>query len=276
MTDALELGDGRRLVIHDSGGSGSPDELTVVWHPGSPHTGRIVEPVLDAAIIRRIRIVAVARPSYGGSTPRPGRDIASGAADTASIVDELGIDGFAVMGYSGGGPHALACAALLRDRVLAVACLASPAPFTTEFDWYAGMAAPGALQAAREGRAARARYAETEEFDENSFNRKDWAALRDRLAAVGRDAGAADSAGPNGLIDDDVALAKPWGFEPSSITVPVLLVHGTDDRVIPIGHGEELARLIPGAESWRRPGDGHVSVLDALPAAMDWLRDAVR
>jgi pimeloyl-ACP methyl ester carboxylesterase len=271
---SIELADGRRLDVDDGDSSGSTEELTVIWFHGSPHTGKLIDPVRDLAETRRIRLVAFARPSYGGSTPNPGRDIASVARDTEAVANNLGIGQFAAVGYSGGGPGALACAALLSDRVIAAACLASPAPFTTEFDWFAGMAAPAALLAAQQGRAFRARHAETEEFDENSFTPADWAALSDRWAAVGRDAVEAEQAGPDGLIDDDVALAKSWGFDPGSITVPVLLIHGTDDRVVPATHGDYLAKLMPSAELWRRPGDGHVSVLDGLPPAMDWFLEA--
>jgi pimeloyl-ACP methyl ester carboxylesterase len=75
---------------------------------------------------RGIRSVSHDRPGYGGSTPHPGRDVASAAADVASIADALGIDQFAVMGDSGGGPHALACAAVLPGRVLAMVCMSGP------------------------------------------------------------------------------------------------------------------------------------------------------
>ena len=108
-----------------------------------------------------------------------------------AIVDALGIGRFLDRGASGGGPHALACAALLPDRVIGVATFASPAPDAPDIDWLAGMQAPGALTAAREGRAARARFAETDAFDEAIFTAADWAALAGDWGAVGRDAGAA-------------------------------------------------------------------------------------
>jgi pimeloyl-ACP methyl ester carboxylesterase len=182
------------------------------------------------------------------------------------------VDQFAVMGASGGGPHALACAALLPGRVTGVVCLASPAPFTADFDWFGGMRAPGALRAARVGREARARYEETEEFDPESFTATDWAALKGGWSSLGADVGRASAAGPDGLIDDDVALVSPWGFELSQISVPVLLVQGGQDRVIPPAHADWLLSHIPRSELWLRPGDGHISILDACPVAMDWLR----
>jgi pimeloyl-ACP methyl ester carboxylesterase len=272
-TRDLDLPGGRRLVVHDTGESGASDELTLVWHHGSPQTGALLEPLLAAAAGRAIRLVSYARPSYGGSSPNPGRDIASAAHDVEQVANALGLNRFAVMGASGGGPHALACAALLRDRVIGAVCLASPAPHTDAFDWYAGMVSPGGPRAATAGREARARYAQTEEFDPKQFTASDWAALEGTWAALGRDAGEAGAAGPDGLIDDDVALVKPWGFDVREISVPVLLVQGGEDRVIPPSHAEWLLRAIKSSELWMRPRDGHISVLDGCPVGMDWLLD---
>jgi pimeloyl-ACP methyl ester carboxylesterase len=270
MTSSFDvtLVDGRRLRVHDSGvGPGR----ALLWHHGSPQTGRLLAPVLEAAAARGFRLLSYARPSYGGSTPHPGRSVASAADDVRHIAEAHGIERFATMGASGGGPHALACGALLPDRVTAVVAIASPAPFTDEFDWYEGMAAPGGVRAAREGRDARARFAETDTFDESQFIAPDWAALEGSWRSLGEDAGAAGAEGADGLIDDDVALVAPWGFDPASIRVPVLLVQGGADRVIPATRGRRLHGLIPRSELWERPDDGHISVLDAVPAAIDWL-----
>jgi pimeloyl-ACP methyl ester carboxylesterase len=268
---AVSLLDGRTLVAHDAGDRGDA-ALTVVWHHGSPQTGALLEPLLEAAAPRRVRLVSYARPSYGGSTPDSGRTVSSAAADVRAIADALGLGRFATMGASGGGPHALACAALLSERVSAVATFASPAPFTREFDWFAGMVAPGGLRSAAEGgRAARARFAETEEFDERQFVEADWAALGGAWRALGRDAQAAGEAGPDGLIDDDVAFVRPWGFDLADVAVPVLVVQGEADRVIPPSHARWLGSHLPDAELRLRPGEGHVSILGAVPEALDWL-----
>ena len=266
----MQLDDGRTLRVNDAAPDAG-DAFTLLWHHGSPQTGALLEPVLEAAAERDIRLLSYARPSYGGSSPQPGRSVASSAADVAQIADALGIGQFAVMGASGGGPHALANAALLPDRVTGVVCLASPAPWTDEFDWFDGMVSPGGLRAAREGREARERYAATEEFDPEIFTAADWLALAGDWSSLGTDAGRASDDGPEGLIDDDVAFASPWGFELSQIRAPVLLVQGGEDRVIPFAHAEWLLRNLPTSELWLRPTDGHVSVLDAVPAAMDWL-----
>jgi pimeloyl-ACP methyl ester carboxylesterase len=273
MKRDLQLPDGRRLVVHDAGSSGASDELTLIWHHGSPQTGALLDPLVASAATRNLRLISYARPSYGGSSPNRGRDVASAAADVAAIVDALDVDRFAVMGASGGGPHALACAALLSDRVIGAVCLASPAPFTDRFDWYAGMVSPGALRAAAVGREDRERHATTDEFDPNSFTAADWAALGGTWASLGDDAAQANSDGPEGLIDDDLAFVGPWGFDVADIRVPVLLVQGGEDRVIPSSHADALIRAVPTAELWLRPRDGHVSVLDACPVGMDWLRN---
>jgi pimeloyl-ACP methyl ester carboxylesterase len=120
---------------------------------------------------------------------------------------------------------------------------------------------------------ARERFAATDEFDPSSFTTADWAALAGTWASLGRDAEQAGSEGPEGLIDDDLALAAPWGFDVAGIRVPVLLVQGGEDRVVPPSHADALLRAVPTSEFWLRPRDGHVSVLDACPVGMDWLRD---
>jgi pimeloyl-ACP methyl ester carboxylesterase len=277
VVDQLDVSfaDGRTVRVHDSGAAGGT-ALTVVWHHGSPQTGALLAPLLTAATARGIRLVSYGRPSYGGSTARPGRDVASAGADVAHIADALGIGRFAAMGASGGGPHALACAAVSPDRVLGVVTLAGIAPYTNAFDWWDAMADPRGLRAATSGREARARYAETESFDPAIFTPSDWAALDGPWSSLGADAGRAAAAGPDGLIDDDVAFVNPWGFEVADIQAPVLVVQGGQDRVIPPAHGQWLFGNCRFGQLWLRPGDGHISVLDAVPVCLDWLADLVR
>jgi pimeloyl-ACP methyl ester carboxylesterase len=270
----VELADGRTVRAYDAGEGVADDALTVIWHHGSPQTGAPLAPLLAAAAQRGVRLVSFARPSYGGSSPHPGRTVASVAADTAQVTDALGLSRFAVMGASGGGPHALACAALLAGRVTGAVCLAGLAPLTGDFDWFAGMVAPGGLRAAIAGPEARARYALTDQFDEASFTPADWAALSGTWSSLGADAGEAEAAGSDGLVADDLAFVAAWGFDVTDIVAPVLLVHGGEDRVVPPAHSQWLVRHCPSAELWLRPRDGHVSILDACPLAMDWLQAA--
>lgn len=268
----VRLDDGRTVHVFDSSPADVVQPFTVVWHHGSPQTGALLAPLLEATGRRGIRLVSYGRPGYGGSTPRPGRDVASAAADVAQVADALGIERFAVMGASGGGPHALACGALLADRVTGVACLASIAPYSPDADWFAGMASDGGLRSALEGRDARAAYAATEEFHPDSFTGADWAALAGTWASLGEDAGRAGAAGTDGLVDDDVAFVSPWGFDLARGVAPVLLVQGGADRVVPLAHAHRLMGACPRPELWLRPADGHISVLDACPVALDWLR----
>ena len=269
----VQLNDGRTLRVHDSFDGPGRAAMTVLWHHGSPQTGALLEPLLLAAAARNIRLLSYGRPSYGGSSPLLGRDVGSAASDVHQLVDSLGVDRFAVMGASGGGPHALACAALIPDRVTAVACFASLAPFGSEgLDWYAGMAGDGpSLHAAERGREARALYEETAEFDPESFIEADYEILAGSWAALNSDVGVASAAGMDGLIDDDLAFVEPWGFDVADIAAPTLLVHGGRDRVVPSSHSDWLMRHLQRPELWFRRDDSHVSILDACPLAMDWL-----
>ncbi len=124
----LELSDGRTLYVYDTGAEDADGRLAVFWHHGTPNIGAPPEPLFPAAARLGIRWVSYDRPEHGGSNPNPGRDVASAAAHVSSVADALGIDRFAVMGHSGGGPHALACGALLPERVLGVVSVGRASP----------------------------------------------------------------------------------------------------------------------------------------------------
>ncbi|MPZ84669.1 MAG: alpha/beta fold hydrolase [Actinophytocola sp.] len=273
----LALADGRTLHVYDTG----PDsgDLAVFWHHGTPNIGAPPKPLFPVAAELGIRWVAHDRPGYGGSTPVPGRDLASAAADVASAADALGIDRFAVMGHSGGGSHALGCGALLPDRVLAVVSAAGMAPFDADgLDWFAGMseASVGSLGSAAEGRAAKERYEAAEDKPEMEFAPADLAAFDGAWAWFGEVVGPAVEPGPAALIDDDLAYVARWGFDPATISAPVLLLHGGMDRVIPASHAGWLADHCPTAELRVNPYDGHISVLNSGEAALRWLAEQSR
>jgi pimeloyl-ACP methyl ester carboxylesterase len=263
----LALPDGRTLHVYDTG---APARLTVLWHHGTPNLGAPPGPLLPLSETLGVRWISYDRPGYGSSTPRPDRTVGDAAECAAAVADALGVDRFAVMGHSGGCSPALATAALLPERVRAVAIFAAIAPFEAD-GWFDGMAAASAaaLRAAAEGRAAKEKYEAAAEFDPEVFTDADFAALNGSwswLNDVVRPA-----LGAVGLIDDDLSAVRPWCCDLAAITAPVLLVHGEDDRMIPATHSEWLAARIPGAELRLTPGDGHISVLDHATDALTWL-----
>lgn len=268
----LELADGRMLHAYDT--DPDHDGLAVVWHHGTPNIGLPPEPLFETSERLGIRWLSYDRPGYGGSTRRPGRDLAGAAGDTAAIADALQISRFAVIGHSGGGSHALAVAALLPDRVIAAVSVSGLAPYGAEgLDWFAGMADSGvaALGAALAGRETKERYEASAPEGDPGFIAADHEALGGEWGWFGKVVGPALASGPDGMVDDDLAYVAPWAFDPSEMAVPTLIVHGGRDRIVPKAHAEWLARRIPGAALWLRPDDGHISVLRAAPAALEWL-----
>jgi pimeloyl-ACP methyl ester carboxylesterase len=278
--EEIELGldGGGVLHVYDTAPSGD-ERLAVFWHHGTPNVGAPPAPLFPAAERLGLRWVSYDRPGYGGSTPAEGRDVASAAGYVARVAGALGIDRLGVMGHSGGGPHALACGALLGDRVVGVVSVAGLAPYGAEgLDWFEGMAASGvaSLRAAAEGREAKERFEAAGHQYDPEFTARDIAMLMGAWAWFGSVVGAATVQGAGGLIDDDLAVVAPWGFDPAQVGAPTLLVHGDRDRVVPAAHAGWLAGRCPSAELWLRPGDGHISVLAAAEDALDWLAAAAR
>jgi len=280
--------DGRTLAVEDAG---DPAGRPVLVHGGTPNSRHRYPPTAADAAVRGLRLISYDRPGYGGSTPQPGRSVADCAADVRAICSELGIERLAMWGISGGGPHVLACAALLPDLVTAAASLASPAPLDAEgLDWFAGMGELNAEDARlflRDRQAARVKLeSDREEILATSaadmadalrtlLSPTDAAVLKDALAEyfVYRDQEGL-APGGQGWWDDTVAESSPWGFELSAISVPVLLMHGQHDRFVPFGHGQWLAARIPGVEARLFDDDGHLTLLtNRIPEVHSWLAD---
>ncbi|CAH0248023.1 alpha/beta fold hydrolase [Microbacterium sp. Bi128] len=240
----------------------------LLWHHGSPQTGAILPPVRAAADARGLAVVSVARPAYAGSSRIPGRSVADVAEGLRPVLERLGVASVVSVGASGGGPHAIACAAAMPGLVRRVVTFASPAPFVDDDAWFAGMQAPEALRAATQGEDARRRFAEIDEFDPDSFVDADYAALDGEWTSLGASVAASEPYGIDGLIDDDLAFARPWGFALAEVVASVLLVQGEKDRVIPPQHARMLAAGLPHARLDLHPDDGHVSALRHLAAAL--------
>jgi pimeloyl-ACP methyl ester carboxylesterase len=245
--------------------------------------------VADAAG-RGLRLIGYDRPGYGGSTPHPGYSVADCAGDARAICAALGIDRLATWGISGGGPYALACAALLPDLVAAAASLAGQAPYGAEgFDWFAGMepddiddtrlmltdpeAARTKLDRYREGALATSASDLAQAFG-SVLSPTDAAALTDEMAeflTYYDHEGLAP--GSQGWWDDACAHVRPWGFDLSGISVPVLVLHGRQDKFVPFGHGHWLATHIPGVEAWLLDNDGHLTLINRVSDVHAWLSE---
>jgi pimeloyl-ACP methyl ester carboxylesterase len=277
--------DGRTVTVREAG---DPRGVPVLVHWGTPGSSLLYEPHIRDAEERGIRLFSYDRPGYGGSTRRPGRTIADCAADVTAVCDALGVERFCVWGLSGGGPHALATAALLPDRVAAAAALAAVVPIDAEgIDFVEGMgeqniasfnatmAGEEAHRAQHEQEAAEVLAATPEELREvlsTLLGPSDREVLTGELAQFLFDQMTAGSTnGTNGWFDDEEAFVRPWGFDVSAITRPVLVCQGEQDKFVPYAHGVWLAEHIPGCEAWLTAEDGHLTLIAGVPRVHAWL-----
>lgn len=276
--ERVELPDGRTLEFLAEGPADGP---TLVLHHGTPGGAVRCAPLVDAALRHGFRVLTPGRAGYGGSSPHPGRRIADVAPDVAAMLDAAGVTDFVTLGWSGGGPHALACAALLPGRCRSAASMAGVAPYGAEgLDWLDGMgeenqAEFGAALAGREALEQFMAAAETEFAGVTPENVIE--ALGDLISEADRKALAgpmADylaessrysvSTGIAGWRDDDLAFTTDWGFDPAAITVPVSVWQGDQDRMVPLAHGQWLAAHLPTAETHLLPGEGHISLISTI------------
>jgi pimeloyl-ACP methyl ester carboxylesterase len=271
---SVDTADGRTLDMFVGGPEGA---VPLIFHNGTPSSGRLYAPFVQAASKRGLRMASFSRAGYGNSTRRPGRKVADVVSDVVAVLDQLGADRCYTLGWSGGGPHALACAALLPARLIAAATVGGLAPYDAEgIDWMAAMGQENVevFHAARAGDSALLDVVERAAV---------WAAfatpgevvasLGDLVSDADRAAISGESAvwladvfrdsvrnGIWGWYDDEVALVGPWGFDVRDINVPVSIWQGAKDRTTPFAHGEWLASHIPGVRPHLLPDHGHLSL----------------
>lgn len=280
----VRLPDGRRIEVLPTGPTGG---WTLIFHHGTPGAPAPYPELERATAARGIRLVQFARPGYATSDRVAGRTVADVTGDVTAILDDLGVARAITLGSSGGGPHSLACAGLLPDRIAAAATIAGVAPYPADgLDWLDGMGAenidefgaaiagPEPLQALLESIAP---GLATVTADEIATALGDLVPDVDRAALTGEFAATvadefrrALSSGIWGWHDDDIAFTRSWGFDLGAIRVPVSLWQGGQDRMVPFAHGRWLADRIPGVRAHLLPDEGHLSIgVASLDAILD-------
>lgn len=279
--------DGGRLM---AAARGPREGRPVLLCHGSPGSRSFSVP--DTGVLERlgVRLISYDRPGYGDSSPRPGRTIAGAVADAVLVADALTVQRFAVLGYSGGGPHGLAVAAGLGDRVTRCAVVSGVAPMdAVGLDWFAGMSEGNVeeFDAALTGRASLAALVEpvAGAVAEDAYalvaslrvelSEADQRALDDPAIAEMVAASMAEGLRPGaaGWIDDDLAFCRPWGFDVGRVRVPTGVWHGTEDTLVPPAHAAWLAAAVPRAEGHVIVGAGHFGTLHEIEAILRWLTD---
>jgi len=281
--------DGREL---DVAVSGPPTGFPLVFHHGTPGALTQLRTMQRAAAERSLRLVTFSRPGYGASTRRPGRTVVDAVEDVTAVLDHLGADRCLVAGWSGGGPHALATAARLPDRVAGVLVIAGVGPYDVpDLDFLAGMGEDNLVEF---GLAAQGEAALRPWLEEAAAELRDTTAaglvagmstlLPDVDRAVLTDEYGEDMAagfrealrtGVDGWLDDDLAFTQPWGFDLAELSVPTFLWQGSADLMVPFAHGRWLAGRLPDAVAHLQQGEGHLSVaVGSLPTMLDELAGA--
>jgi len=287
----VPAGEGRELEVLVSGPA---DGLPVVFHTGTPSGPVPYAPTTRAAADNGLRLVTYGRPGYGRSTPQPGRSVADVVADTVAVLDYLGATEFVTMGHSGGGPHALACAALLPDRCVAAASVAGVAPWDADgLDVMAGMGPENIEEFSLSMKGADALTQFLEPLGEELRTIAPDEVVKafgglvsevDRLVLTGAVAAyyadgfhKALENGIGGWRGDDLAFVRPWGFDLTDITVPVSIWQGAQDLMVPFAHGRWLAAHVPGATVHLFDEHGHLSLTENhVPAILADLAGTAR
>lgn len=245
----------------------------LVFHHGTPAAGPIDPDLLEPAQSVGFRTVELVRPGYGGSRMQ-GRTVASNAALTAALVDHLGAEVFASSGWSGGGPHTIADAALL-DHCVGAVSIAGVAPFDApDLDFLAGMGQDNieefgaASDPVRLQEMLSAMGAELAHVTNDSVRTAmasllppaDLAHLQNSTSDLAAALRWSVAEGIWGWFDDDIAFINAWGFDLHAIAKPVTVLQGSEDLMVPFAHGKWLAANIPTANAVLAEGEGHLSV----------------
>ncbi|HKD87222.1 MAG TPA: alpha/beta hydrolase [Streptosporangiaceae bacterium] len=283
--EQIQLPDGRHLDVRVSGPA---DGLPLVFHHGTPGAATPVRALERAVHARGLRLVTTSRPGYGHSTRQPGRSVVDVVADTDAVLAALGADRCVTMGWSGGGPHTLACGARL-GAAAAVLVVAGVAPYEADgLDWMAGMGEDNVVEfsAALQGEDRLRPYLRQQGEVLRDIRADDIVSSMESLlpdvdrAALTGEFGedmaasfrAAVSTSVDGWLDDDLAFAKPWGFSLAEISVPTMIWQGSADLMVPFAHGQWLASRLPAAAAHLEDGEGHLSVgLGKLDTMLDEL-----
>ena len=280
--------DGRTLAFAEWGDPGGFPVFFLHGTPNSRFARHYDESKYSEA---GARVITYDRPGYGGSDRHRGRRVVDCAADVVAIADSLELERFAVAGASGGGPHALAVAARVPDRVTRAACMVSPAPYdVADFDWLEGMDPLNVRELEWALRGEEVLVAELEReagqivrdvaADPTQILGEEWGlseadrvelARPERHDVIRQDVGEAFRRGIFGWVDDDLALVAPWGFDISEIRIPMRVVYGLTDVLVPARHGHWLARNVPGAEVVVEEDLGHFTHPDLVVERMSWL-----
>jgi pimeloyl-ACP methyl ester carboxylesterase len=286
--DAATAPDGRTLTYAEWGDPGGFPVFSLHGTPGSRFGRHYDESKYTEA---GARVITYDRPGYGGSDRHRGRRVVDCVDDVAALADHLGFEQFAIIGGSGGGPHALAVAARLPSRVRRATCAVGLVPYDTrDFDFFEGMdpqnvqefgwalAGEDVLVPELEREAAEmldriARDPAKVLGDEWDLPEADRAELArpERHDVIRHQMGEAFSNGVWGWVDDDLCFLQPWGFDVAEIDIPTRVVYGTTDVLVPRGHGEWLARHVPRAEVIVEHDQGHLPDPDVVVERYGWL-----
>lgn len=279
--------DGRSLEVLVEGALGG---RVLLFHSGTPSGVTSFGVLARYAAQRELQLVSYSRPGYGDSSPRQNRSVSDVAVDVTTILDALNIDRFLTLGWSGGGPHALACAALLPERCAGAAVLAGVAPFDAQgLNWFSGMgpenveefgatlAGLGPLTTYLEGQRSHLQHVTGDQIAAalgGLVPPVDKAALTGEFAdEIAQSFRRALLNGIDGWRDDDLAFAKPWGFDLESVDVPVAIWQGRQDRMVPFAHGQWLAEHVSGARVHLYDDHGHLSLVQQVDRILDDLVD---